>query len=210
MATQSSSLAWLAMLGWSVSSESSASAYLVLPLSYPYVVLVSYGVYFVSKFNDMERTEITASSSLVCCSSLNYSPEPLLDFTANIIEVLEFGWIHICTLTSAIIELFWASVLQLHWTVLLLHWIKLHLTLNCHCYSLNCTTAPLDETVVNCSYWWYSYWIQLELHFVSSITDFHEWISYFWIAVEYKTAYSGSIPKANATNFQDQCIKCTS
>ena len=45
--------------------------------------------------NSMEKTEITesvtVSKSGQCTSSLNYSPEPLLNFTANLIEVLRFG-----------------------------------------------------------------------------------------------------------------------
>jgi len=47
----------------------------------------------------------------ICCFNalkLNGKDTPLLNFTANIIEVLGFSWIHICIieLTSAIIELF--------------------------------------------------------------------------------------------------------
>ena len=165
--TQSSSLAWLAMLGWSVSSESSASAYLMLLLSYPFVVwYLMECILF-----QIQKTDI--SESVTSSSSVYY-----------FIELI----------SRATIE-FW-----LHWIVLLFHWIKI--AADSEWYSID-----RSKTVVNCSNWWYGYWIQLELHFVSSITDFQGWI---WMAVEYKTAYSWSVPKGNVTNFQDQCIKCTS
>ena len=111
-----------------------------------------------------EITEsVTGSRSVYLCLFFKATIE------ANIIELLGFDWIYICIieLTFAIIELFWAS-------------------LNCFATSLNCTTAPLNqtaagieltplncgttllnETVVNSSYRWYSYQIQLELYFVS-------------------------------------------
>ena len=41
--------------------------------------------------NLMEKSEITKSVTGQYTGSLNYSPEPLLNFTANIIEVLEFS-----------------------------------------------------------------------------------------------------------------------
>ena len=94
----------------------------------------------------------------ICCFNalkLNGKDTPLLNFTANIIEVLGFSWIHI---------------LSLNWLLL---------SLNCFSTLLNCTTAPLNQTAAGiatslnyittplCTTGGTVYWIQLELHFVS-------------------------------------------
>ena len=136
----------------------------------------------------MEKMEITESNGFKVSIPVHWLLwEPLLNFTANIIEVLhgiqlnshEFCYWMVLSfdeLFCNFIELCYCSIESNYsW-----HWIVIATPLNCATAPLNQTAAGielslllhwivlplLNETVVNCSYWWYSYWIQLELHFV--------------------------------------------